>query len=89
MAPAICQDNYEVGEELVNQFDEKYVRKIEGNYYLDLISANYDMLVRHNIPEENIEVSKICSYEESGLLHSYRREGKRSGRALGIFGMRA
>ena len=88
IAPAICQNSYEVGEEVVNQFDSKYVKESNGSYYLDLISANYDMLISHNIPEENIEVSKLCSFEQSGLLHSYRREGVKSGRALGIFGMR-
>lgn len=87
IAPSICQNNYEVGMELVNQFNTKYVKKIGEKYYLDLISANYDMLIEHNISEENIEVSQLCSFEELGLLHSYRREGERSGRAFGIFGM--
>jgi len=88
ISPAICQDNYEVGVELITQFDTKYIKKIGENYFLNLISANYDMLIKHKIPEKNIEVSQLCSFEESRLLHSYRREGKESGRAWGILGMR-
>ncbi len=88
MAPAICQSNYEVGEEVINQFDSRYVKKVNDKLYLDLISANYDMLSEHGVPEENIEVSQMCSFQETDLLHSYRREGEKSGRAFGIIGMK-
>ena len=89
MAPAICQQSYEVGGELLDQFSENYIKKIDNKFYLDLISANYDMMIEHKIPEENIEVSNLCSFEESELLHSYRREGEKSGRAFGIICMKA
>jgi hypothetical protein len=87
LAPAICQDNYEIGKELVDQFDARYVKLLDGRFYLDLIAANRDMLVEQGVPEENIEISRFCSFQESDLLHSYRREGKKSGRAFGIIGM--
>ncbi|HDZ59011.1 MAG TPA: laccase domain-containing protein, partial [Ignavibacteriales bacterium] len=32
--------------------------------------------------------SKLCTYEYSEILHSYRRDGKLSGRALGIIAMK-
>ena len=88
IAPSICQESYEVGGEVVNRFEGRYVKEINGTYYLDLIGANLDMLKEQGIPEENIEVSSLCSFRESDLLHSYRREGVKSGRAFGILGMK-
>jgi YfiH family protein len=88
IAPAICQDNYEIGGELLSQFSRRYVKEIEGNFYLDLISSNRDMLIEQGIPRKNIEISNLCSFQENEVLHSYRREGKFSGRAFGVIGMK-
>jgi copper oxidase (laccase) domain-containing protein len=45
------------------------------------------MLLDFGIPNDQIERSDLCSFENKALLHSYRREGQRSGRALGIIAM--
>ena len=42
--------------------------------------------MRHK--KHNIQVSKLCSYEYSNLLHSYRREGEKSGRAIGVIALK-
>lgn len=88
IAPSISQKNYEVGDEVASQFDQKYLLEHEGRLYLDVASANYDMLLNFGIPVNQIERSDLCSYE-SEFLHSYRRDGERSGRALGIIAMKA
>lgn len=88
IAPCISGKNYEVGEEVASKFDSKYIRKSKNKFLLDLKSANYDMLINAGIPARNIEVSDLCSFEESELLHSYRREGKVSGRAIGVICIR-
>ncbi|MEK6553401.1 MAG: laccase domain-containing protein, partial [Bacteroidota bacterium] len=46
-----------------------------------------DELLNFGIQESNIEISSLCSYEEK-YLHSYRRDGKNSGRALGVIAMK-
>ena len=46
-------------------------------------------MLEEGIPEKNIELSGLCSYDENELLHSYRREGARSGRAYGVIAMRS
>ena len=89
-APSISQENYEVGEEVATKFDEKYLKKSTENkdkFLLDLKLANYDMLVDFKIPKENIQLSMMCSYDVKEL-QSYRRDGKDSGRALGIIVMK-
>ncbi len=66
----------------------KYLLYDNQKIYLDLKSANADMLINNGIPISQIEVSELCTYEEKDLLHSYRRDGKYSGRAIGLIAMR-
>ncbi len=88
MAPSISQKNYEVGEEVALQFDKKFLLEHERKVYLDVASANYDMLLDFGIPSNQIERSDLCSYGNE-FLHSYRRDGQKSGRALGIIAMKS
>lgn len=93
IGPSISQKNYEVGSEVAALFDSKYLRIQKGDnnsnkIFLDVKQANLDMLLEFGIPNSQIEVSPICSYEEKELTHSFRRDGKLSGRALGIIAMK-
>jgi len=88
IGPSISQKNYEVGKEVAEHFDEKYLSKKGEKYLLDVSTVNYDILLNYGIKKGNIERSKLCSFEEKNLLHSYRRDGKISGRALGVIVIR-
>ena len=88
LSPSISKQNYEVGKEVAEQFDKKYSTKKMDKYYLDLKTANYDMMIEHEINPNQIQVSRLCSFGYSSLLHSYRRDGKNSSRALGVIFMR-
>ncbi len=88
IAPAITWQNYEVGPEVALQFDEKYIISKEDRLYLDVTSANFDMLVQFGVPKSQIQVSSLCSYGMKDLLHSYRRDGAKSGRAYGLIYLR-
>jgi len=88
IGPSISCENYEVGEEVASKFHNKYSTKKEnGKYLLDVKKVNYDLLLEAGVPEENIELSDVCSYGNDNL-HSYRRDKEVSGRALGIIAMR-
>ncbi|MEN8191909.1 MAG: peptidoglycan editing factor PgeF [Bacteroidota bacterium] len=87
IAPAISQKNYEVGGDVATLFEEKYSRKRNDKFLLDVTAINYDILLDYQIPKEQIERSTLCSYD-STFLHSYRRDGKHSGRALGVIAMK-
>lgn len=67
---------------------ESLNEKSNGKYLLDLIKLNYDLLIESGLKKENIQVSNLCSYEERNLLHSYRRDGLKSGRSIGVIAMR-
>jgi len=88
IAPSITQKNYEVSLEVANQFEDVYSDIIDQKLCLDLKRVNFDMLINHEIPLKQIEVSYLCSYEEKELLHSFRRDGDKSGRAFGIIAMK-
>ncbi len=89
IGPSICQSNYEVGEEVAEQFDRKYVVLMKGKFFLNVSHVNYDILLNFGIKKKNIQLSGLCSYELKDLLHSYRRDGLNSGRALGVIAMRS
>ncbi len=88
IGPSITQDNYEVGEEVSIQFDPKYSVRKYGKIYLNVLLANVDMIYKFGISKNQIEISNLCSYKEKDLLHSFRRDAEKSGRALGIIAMR-
>lgn len=74
---------YEVGDEVAGLFPERWLQREEGkNPRLDLPGINRQQLLDLGIPGENIETAGQCSIHESHLLHSYRRDGDRSGRML-------
>jgi hypothetical protein len=87
IGPCISQKKYEVGEEVAFLFDEKYWIKNKNKYLLSVGDINYDMLINLGIPSGNIEYSQKCTYENNNL-HSYRRDGQKSGRSWGIIAMK-
>lgn len=88
LGPSISQINYEVGKEVADLFDKKYVLHSKGRFLLDVASANYDMLIDFGVKPNNIQKSVLCTYQMKDLLHSYRRDGNKSGRAFAVIGMR-
>lgn len=88
IGPSISQANYEVGKEVAEQFDGKYLKLMNNKFYLDVAGANYDMLISFGISKANIQKSDLCTYEFNELLHSYRRDGLKSGRSFGLIAMK-
>lgn len=85
--PSISASVYEVGPEVAEQFPKKYSVKRKEKYLLNIPLVNYDILRGAGIPDENIQISKHCTYTDFHFLHSYRKGGKVSGRALGLITM--
>ncbi|MBI2410769.1 MAG: polyphenol oxidase family protein [Candidatus Kerfeldbacteria bacterium] len=75
IGPAICPNCFVVGEEVARQFDPAVVRESEtreGIFHLDLWQANVNQCLELGIPENNIEVMRVCTVE-SPRLYSFRR----------------
>jgi polyphenol oxidase len=88
IGPSICAKCYEVGSEFEKIFDGKYLTPFANKFKLNLPLKNYDLLLQSGIPHHQIEVSDLCTYERKDILHSFRRDGQNSGRAMGLIVMK-
>jgi YfiH family protein len=77
-------EKYEVGLDVATLFESKHTNDLgNGKFLLDVRAANLDQLLYAGIPRDHIEVSDLCTISDE-RLHSYRREGKQSGRMLAV-----
>ncbi len=88
VGPSISQKNYEVGGEVAELFDSKYITMKDDKFFLDVKSVNYDILKTFNIPDNQIQVSNLCTYGMKNFLHSYRGDKEISGRAYGVIALK-
>lgn len=88
IGPSICQDCYEVGPEVIEQFvssfdnvhhDRLFYKKKNGKYQLNLWEANRIVLEEAGVPQEQISVTDICTYCNPDLLYSHRRSAEKRG----------
>lgn len=93
IGPSICQDCYEVSEDVVEQFrlhfaeevwSELFYAKVNGKYQLNLWKANEHILRDCGIKREHLAVTNLCTCCNERLLFSHRAsQGKRGN--LGAF----
>ena len=88
IGPCISKNNFEVSRDVFDLFRDEVKEIRDGKYYVDLRNDNYLQLKELGLKPENIEVSEYCSYGDSALFHSYRRDRENSGRMLGLIGLK-
>lgn len=88
VGPSICQDCYEVSEDVIKEFQDSFpksawrdifYRKENGKYQLDLWKANVYLLKEAGITEEHMAVTNICTHCNSKILYSHREAGDKRG----------
>lgn len=88
IGPSICRDCYEVSEDVISVFREKFApefwdrlfyRKENGKYQLDLWAANLEVLKEAGVKEEHIAVTNVCTHCNPDLLFSHRATGEKRG----------
>lgn len=88
IGPSICEQCFEVGEEVASQFNKTFNLKDDSNhiispnskgrYQCDLWAANKEVLKEAGIKEDNIHTSGVCTSCHDELLFSHRKtQGKR------------
>lgn len=87
IGPSICQDCYEVSEDVICKFQEAFpqdtwkdlfYQKENGKYQLNLWKANEWILLNFGILAEHLSVTNLCTCCNSDLLFSHRAShGKR------------
>ena len=99
IGPTIRKDHFEVKEDVREIFYKEfnYTGKInqiifedtlKNSYYIDTVLVNRLLLKEIGLLEENIIDSNICTACNSDILHSYRVDGKLSGRSTAVIGLR-
>ena len=89
IGPSISVEVYEVGKEVVEDFenagfDLSEIVEIRNNaYFLNLWKANQQLVEKVGILSEHIEIVGICTFTEYERFFSARRLGIKSGRMLG------
>lgn len=86
IGPSICQDCYEISEDVAEHFyeefeghgDEILLNKGNGKYQLDLWKTNEIVMLEAGIRPEHLAVTNICTCCNSEVLFSHRAsQGKR------------
>ncbi|MCE7936747.1 peptidoglycan editing factor PgeF [Candidatus Saccharibacteria bacterium CPR2] len=72
IGPAICGKCYEVKNDVGDLFAKKYKNINNGKIYLDLVRANIDQLKKAGVKQ--IDRIDICTFENTHLFYSYRKE---------------
>lgn len=90
IGPCISAAAYEVSEDLATQFMKEFPSFdgfVKGRN-LDLALLNRFLAEEAGVPGSQIKQSLLCTWQETDLLHSHRRQGKNRGHqylACGLF----
>jgi polyphenol oxidase len=96
--PSIGACCYEVGEELVGEFERAgfgpvvgrwFERDARGRLRLDLWAANRDQLLAAGVAAASIHQSGLCTSSHPQWFASYRRDGAGTGRIAGVIRARS
>lgn len=82
----ICQDNFEVGNEVIEQFvNAGFPSSYWKENKIDLIACNKFVIMQNNIPEKNIWTMDRCTFEDD--FFSYRRDKGKTGRMWAVIAL--
>lgn len=88
IGPSICQDCYEVGEEVARNFRDAFdescwsdilLEKVNGKYQLNLWRANEIVLMEAGIRPDHVQITDICTHCNPDYLFSHRTCGNERG----------
>lgn len=88
IGPSICQDCYEVSEDVIEKFREAFDERIwtdlfyqkpDGKYQLNLWKANEAVFLEAGLQKEHIAVTNVCTHCNPDLLFSHRAAGEKRG----------
>jgi polyphenol oxidase len=87
VGPAASVCCYAVSPDLASRFESRFVREVEGKLHVDLKGTVLNQLQSAGISPSSIDVNPLCTISEPSLFHSYRRDGAKSGRMMGVIGL--
>lgn len=84
LGPSIRVCCFEVGEEVAERFDARYVDRSYEKPHIDLAAFTTDVLLARGFARERVDDSNLCTRCPESIFHSYRRDGAGGGRNLQI-----
>ena len=97
IGPSICQSCFEVGGEVIEEFQKEFdssyweqlfYEKPNGKYQLDLWKANEIVLLEAGIQKEHLQITDICTRCNPEYLFSHRIMGNERGNLAAFLGIR-
>ncbi len=83
VGPCISKENYEIGQDVADiftgEFGKDTVEYRDGSIFLDLAGACVAEFINCGISPDNITVCGLCTYKESELFFSHRRDKGETG----------
>jgi YfiH family protein len=87
IGPSISAKNYEVGPEVIEAFEKAFSNadqlisnRHDNKAHVDLWLGNKTWLINQGVPEKNIEISGLCTYDNSDTFFSARYSKNKTGR---------
>ena len=95
IGPSICQDCYEVSEDVAEEFKRAFpgkedvilLDKQNGKYQLDLWKANEIVLLEAGVCPAHLAVTNVCTCCNPDLLFSHRYTGGKRGNLCAVIGL--
>ena len=89
IGPCIEVEAFEVGDEVAEQFDERFVARAGfAKPHVDLVACVRAQLEHAGIPANQVERVGACTHANPDLYFSYRRDGAGIGQQLSFIGLR-
>lgn len=97
IGPSICQECYEIGEEVAENFRESFLGewqyllkdgKEAGKYQLDLWEANRRILLNAGVLPEHLAVTDVCTCCNKEVLFSHRASNGKRGNLAAFLELR-
>ena len=76
ISPHIKVCHFEVADDLVCEFDVKYIEKRDGRTFVNLEAVVKNQLLQQGVESGNIKMNSECTYCEVSKYFSYRRDRK-------------
>lgn len=91
IGPGIRKECFEVGTDVSGNFPDQFVQAHNNpeKRYLDLAGFIRNTLIQKGIPVGQVEDQEICTVCDRDRFYSYRRDKQKSGRMMGIIGIRS
>lgn len=89
IGPGVQQSCYQVDEQTAQHFEQKFLLPdVPGHFKLDILANIIEQIQKEGVLLNNLEWETTCTHCAADLYYSYRRDGKQSGRMMGLIGLK-